>query len=138
MVTVSVLQGLTVLAVSLTGHAWSLRVGGGEDAARAVAFLSLIAGNIGLIAVNRSWTRTAIAGLRQPNVAAWVVMAGAAAGSLAILGIGPVRRLFQLAWPDPTVLTVSMVAAAALLGWFELVKWLRPGWIAEARRAENP
>ena len=138
MVTVSVLQGLTVLAVSLTGHAWSLRVGGGEDAARAVAFLSLIAGNIGLIAVNRSWTRTAIAGLRQPNVAAWVVMTGAAAGSLAILGIGPVRRLFQLAWPDPTVLTVSMVAAAALLGWFELVKWLRPGWIAEARRAKTP
>ncbi len=134
MVIVSLLQGLTVLAVSLFAHTWELRTGGTEDAARAAAFASLIAGNIGLIAVNRSWTRTAFGSLGQPNKAAWAVMIGAAIGIVAILEIGPVRDLFKLAWPNTTVLLGSVTAAIGSLGWFEILKLVRPVWIAEARR----
>jgi hypothetical protein len=126
--------GLTVLAVSLFAHTWELRIGGTEDAARAAAFASLIAGNVGLIAVNRSWTRTAFGSLGQPNKAAWAVMIGAVVGIVAILEIGPVRNLFKLAWPDTTVLLCSAAAAIVSLGWFEILKVARPAWIAEARR----
>jgi Ca2+-transporting ATPase len=134
MVIVSLLQGLTVLAVSLGAHAWALHAGGSEDAGRAAAFASLIAGNIGLIAVNRSWTRTAFGALGQPNKAAWLVMIGAAVGIVAILEIAPIRSLFKLAWPDTTVLLGSMALAIVSLGWFEVIKVFRPAWIAEARR----
>jgi Ca2+-transporting ATPase len=134
MVIVSLLQGLTVLAVSLFAHTWELRIGGTEDAARAAAFASLIAGNVGLIAVNRSWTRTAFGSLGQPNKAAWAVMIGAVVGIVAILEIGPVRNLFKLAWPDTTGLLCAAAAAIVSLGWFEILKVARPAWIAEARR----
>jgi len=111
LVVVSLLQGCSVLAVALLAHFWLFAVGGGEDEARAAAFAALIAGNVGLIVVNRSWTRPAWRGGTSFNLAALVVIIAAIGGTFAIFEIGALRSLFQFAWPDLRVLFGSMAAA---------------------------
>src|SRR6266508_1990112 len=80
----SVLQGAGVLAVVLAVFIVMLGRGGPEGPGRAVAFAALIAGNLGLILTNRSWSRTILGSLRASNPALWLVVGGAA-GAASIL-----------------------------------------------------
>ena len=123
-----------MLAAALLAHFGSFAVGGGEDEARAAAFAALIAGNVGLIVVNRSWTRLAWRGGTSFNLPALLVILAAIGGTFAIFEIGPLRSLFQFAWPDLRVLFGSMAVAFCSLGWFEVIKAVKPAWIAEDRR----
>ncbi|MFA6553488.1 MAG: cation-translocating P-type ATPase [Patescibacteria group bacterium] len=112
----SVLQGLGVLAVVVTIYAVALANNWGEGVARALAFSSLVIGNVGLIIANRSRTRTSFGSMRQhPNRALrWVV--GLAISVLIItLAIPGVRDLFGFSalttWQFALCLTSGIVAA---------------------------
>jgi magnesium-transporting ATPase (P-type) len=59
MIGLSLLQGFSVLAILVAVYAIALLRGNGEDDARALTFTTLIVANLGLILVNRSWSRTA-------------------------------------------------------------------------------
>jgi Ca2+-transporting ATPase len=119
----SLLQGTSALAATCGVFAWALPLG--EDHARALSFATLIASNVGLILVNRSWTASVFATLRVPNrAAAWVVL-GALVVLVAGLEIPALRTLFRFA--DTTVIeqlvAVSIGFASAL--WFEIWKVAR-------------
>jgi Ca2+-transporting ATPase len=83
MIGIGLVQGLGVLALVATIYALSLKSGLGEGEARALAFVNLVFGNLGMIISNRSWTRSFFATLRMPNPAVkWV-----AGGALAFLAL---------------------------------------------------
>ena len=83
MVWTGLVQGLGVLALVAGIYAWALGIGLGEGEARALAFVNLVFGNLGMIMSNRSWTRSILATLKQPNPAVkWVV-----GGALVFLGL---------------------------------------------------
>jgi Ca2+-transporting ATPase len=68
----SLLQGLVALGVCLGVFGWALG-DHSEDAARSLAFLTLMVSNVGLILANRSWTHSALRLLRTWNpVFPWV------------------------------------------------------------------
>jgi Ca2+-transporting ATPase len=128
-VTVSLLQGLCVLVVTLAAFRLGLVHTGSEDSGRALAFATLIAGNVALILVNRSWERSVFATLVTRNRASWAVIAGAVLSLLVVLRVPFFASLFRFGAVRPDELALAMAAGVACLSWFEVVKRLRPGWL---------
>jgi Ca2+-transporting ATPase len=121
----AVLQGLGVLVIILSVFLISLYRGQGELDARALTFTTLIFANLGLILVNRSWSRSIVEGLKTPNKALWWVLAGALAVLAAVLYLPYGRTIFRFSLLHPADLAICSAAAAASIVWFEVWKRLR-------------
>jgi Ca2+-transporting ATPase len=131
---VSLLQGLGVLLILATLYGFALYRGQAESEARALAFTTLIIANLGLILINRSWSRTVLATLRSPNAALWWVTGGAAVFLGLVLYVPVLRELFRFAelhWID---LGICIAAGVVSLMWFELFKLMsrRAGVIVDS------
>jgi len=84
----------------------------GEPVARALAFATLVLGNVGLILLNRAGSRSLLADAGHPNRPQLWVAAGAI-GFLALsLGVPGARELFGFATPHPELLALSAAAAS--------------------------
>jgi P-type Ca2+ transporter type 2C len=131
MVVTGFVQGLSVLAVVAGMYAWVLASGAGEAAARTLAFVSLVVGNLGIIVANRSWTRSIFETFRQKNPSVkWVTLG--AVGFLALTLFVPfLRTLFRFAVVPPLELGLSIVAGLVGIAATELAKLPR---ILKARR----
>ena len=66
--------------------------------ARALTFVTLVAGILGLIFVNRSWSRSVISTLRSPNSALWWVVGAAIVFLALVLYLPYLREVFQFSW----------------------------------------
>jgi Ca2+-transporting ATPase len=143
---VSLLQGLGVLLILATLYGFALYRGQAESEARALAFTTLIIANLGLILINRSWSRTVLATIRSPNAALWWVTGGAAVFLGLVLYVPVLRELFRFAelhWID---LGICIAAGVVSLMWFELFKLMSrragvivdsPNQIADGAKVEN-
>ena len=122
--TTSIAQGVIALAVVASLYAyWQVQ---GVDAAlaRAMAFVVLIAGNLGLIFVNRSLSETLATTIRAPNASLWLVTGGALAALAITLYWRPLRDLFGFAALPWSTLALCLLAGASSALWFELLKLL--------------
>ena len=115
----SLLQGLSVLAVVLAVYSIALDKGLDDGEARAMGFVTMIVANLGLILTNRSWSRTLISTLRTPNAALWWVLGGATTFLTLVLTIPFLRRLFHFEPLHGTDLAICLVAGALSILWFE-------------------
>jgi Ca2+-transporting ATPase len=120
--TVSLLQGLSVLLIVLAVFAISLHRGQDAAEARALTFTTLILANLGLILINRSWSRTIVSTLRTPNFALWMVIAGTAALLGLVLYTPFLRDLFKFKTLHSTDLWICLGAATISIFWFEALK----------------
>ena len=123
---IAVLQGLSALAVCLGIFALS-RAAHVTNSSRALVFVSLVASLLATILVNRSWTRTAVRMFREPNATVWWVIGGASGFLAIVLSLPIVRKLFQFAPLHGLDVLLSVLAGAACLAWFDLLK-LTPWW----------
>ncbi len=121
----SLLQGLSVLAIVLAVYLVALHRGKGEEDARTLTFTSLIIANLGLILTNRSWSRTALATLRKPNTALWWVIGGAMSSMGLVLYVPSLRGLFHFSTLHPMDLVFCLAAGTAGILWFEILKVYR-------------
>ncbi|MFA5864154.1 MAG: cation-translocating P-type ATPase [Phycisphaerae bacterium] len=123
-VCISLLQGLSVLliilAVFLTARYW----GHNDREARALAFTTLIIANLGLILINRSWTRTMFSMLKSPNRALWYVLGGAMIFLGLVLNIPFLRNLFLFEKLGLNDLVICLGAGIVSIIWFEFLKIL--------------
>lgn len=121
-VALSILQGMSVLAVTIVVFAVSFYRGQGEAEARALMFTTLVIANLGLILTNRSWSRTIIETLSIPNKALWWVFGGA----LFFLGLALympfLRGVFQFAYLHFIDIAICLMAGIASILWFEGLK----------------
>jgi P-type Ca2+ transporter type 2C len=119
-------QGASVLGVLLLLFAAAYYSGAGEFDARALTFSGLIVANLGMILVNRSWTRTVFETIRSPNSALWWVIGLALIFLAAVLYIPALQTLFRFSVLHPNDLLLSLAAGLAGVLWFELLKlWNR-------------
>jgi Ca2+-transporting ATPase len=123
--TLSVLQGLSVLAAVAGVFLWAV-LGDRDDATvRSITFATLVLSNLLLIVVNRSWRLPVwrlVVERRNPTLK-WIVALGV--GLLALLlGVPGLRHVFGLG--PVRLLDLAVAAAAAALGvlWFEAYKVL--------------
>jgi len=122
MLAVSLLVGATLLAAVFALYAWAVASGRGDAEVRAMAFAAIVAGNLALIFVNRSYQRTGIAMLRAPNAVLWGIVA-ATLGALAVaLYAPPVAAVFRFAALPAADLAVALAAGIAGVAWLELWK----------------
>lgn len=94
-------QGMALLVWVIFIYWFSGQNGLGAEQARTLAFTAMIVGDIWLILVNRSWSRSFIKSLKQKNTILWIVLAM----TVSVLAIGiflpPARVLFhfgQIHW----------------------------------------
>ena len=99
---------LIVLGVALQGRE-------SDATARTLTFTSLVVGLLGLITVNRSWSRNLWQILRSSNTAYCCVMAGASALLAAILYLPFLRGIFRFASLSLQELGFAMAAGFATL-----------------------
>jgi P-type Ca2+ transporter type 2C len=121
----AVLQGLSVLVASLLSFRLGIDHTGAEDTGRAMAFTTLVAGNVALILVNRSWDRSALGAASARNVAVWAVVGGALAALALVLEVPFLRGLFRLAQVGVHDLAIAAAAGLLSVSWFEAWKLLR-------------
>ena len=115
------LQGASLLGFLLASFAAANAAGIGEEAARALAFSGLVAGNLGIIVANQSWTERAWRTAFWRNRMALAVGAGATATLALILVVPWLRDLFRFAVPPLPWLAVCAVLAVASVLWVDLV-----------------
>jgi Ca2+-transporting ATPase len=119
----SLLQGGIVLAAVLVVFAFALYRGQGDADGRTLSFSTLVIGMLGLIVVNRSWSRNVIHALRSPNRAFWWVVAGALGFLTAVLYVPSLRDLFRFSILHPDDLLICTGAAFLSSVVIELLKF---------------
>jgi Ca2+-transporting ATPase len=124
-VVIALLQGAVMLLAVVFAYYYALGQGEDEAYARAMAFATIVLGNLGLILANRSRTRSVLSTLRFPNPALYWVIGGTLAGLLMTLYVPYLNRLFRFAPPAAADLALCLAAAVAGLLWYELYKLLR-------------
>ena len=125
MVMVSVLQGISVFVVILAVFATAMYLQRDENEARALTFVTLIVGNLGLIFVNRSWSETMVGAVRSQNTVLWLVTGGAVLFVGAVLCVPFLRNLFKFAELHAVDLLICFVAGILSIAWFEIFKMVR-------------
>ncbi len=123
--TLSLLQGLLVLLVTLAVLGYALQHGAADTEARALTFATLVIGNLGLILVNRSWRHTILGTLDRRNPALWWVVGGAFTFLLLALYLPFLREVFHFAPITLWQLALSLAAGLGSVLWFELFKLMR-------------
>ena len=118
----SLLAGATLLAAVFALYAWAVTSGRGEGEARALAFAAIVAGNLALIFVYRSHTRTAWRMLREKNAALWSIVAGTLGALAAVLYVPAAAAIFRFAPPGGPDLAVAITAGIAGVAWIEVRK----------------
>jgi Ca2+-transporting ATPase len=120
----ALLQGGTALVACVAVYlvAWNLR---GNDAARALTFAALVVSFVAIILVNRSWTLSLLASLKQPNAALWWVLGGTTAFLALVLTWPVAQRLFHFAPIRGRDLLLASTAGFISVLWFEPFKWVR-------------
>jgi len=97
-------DGLLVFAAAAAAYAWSRHLGCTDAGVAATAFVALVAGNIGLIALNRGSGL-----LRRRNPVFWAVVAGAAVLLATAIGLPPLANVFHFDPPPAGVLALAAV-----------------------------
>ncbi|OBS30217.1 ATPase [Tepidimonas fonticaldi] len=125
----SLLQGTLVLGAVAGFYAWLLAQPVGEAAARAAAFVALVAGNMALVLANRTrhgdW-RTA---LRPDNPALLGVLGATGALLAALLGVPPLRALFGFALPPASLLGAAVGIGVGLLAVLLVLRRAQASWL---------
>ena len=96
-----------------------------EGEVRALAFTTLVAGNLSLVLSNRSWTRGLWSILREPNAAMTAMFALAAAVLALTLTVPFLAHLFRFEELTGVDVAIAAAGAALSLGWCEVIKTLR-------------
>ncbi len=119
----AVVQGLSVLAVTLAVFLWGSSLHASEpDAARSLAFATLMVANVGLILANRSGRLSAFALLRRPNAVFPWVAGGALVVTAALTYLPGLNALLHFVPVPLPELGVAVAAGVGALLAVELVK----------------
>ncbi|HEX7403693.1 MAG TPA: cation-translocating P-type ATPase C-terminal domain-containing protein, partial [Usitatibacter sp.] len=130
-IAIGLLLGLGLLAAVALVYGWAQGSARSEAEGRALAFATLVAGNIALIFANRSHTLTIVEMAKHRNVALiWIVGATVAALAMSIY-IAPMAALFRFDPPAAADLAIAVAAGVASVAWYDLYK------IARRRQARD-
>ena len=118
----SLAQGVVALVFVAVLFVLALKQGLPETDARALAFASLVAINLGLALVNRSQDPRPWTALMRRNRAFWWVTAGSTALLAAIIAFAPTRALFRFGPLHLDDVAVAVASGVAILVGLDLAK----------------
>lgn len=121
----SVFAGMLLLLMVLVVYFLSIREGHTEGEVRAIAFSSLIVGNIFLILTDLSRTRSFISVFAERNWAAIIILIIALTMLLLVISVPGLQSIFSFQFPGFWHFIPSLIAASAILVILEILKFLR-------------
>jgi len=122
---ISIAQGLVITAGILFMYQFEVLQGGSESEVRTAVFFTLIASNIILTLVNRSFYYSIFETLRYRNRLLTGMLVATAALLGLMLTLPFVRDFFRLAPPTWEMIGWGLGTAAVAVLWIEVVKWWR-------------
>ena len=136
-VTLGLLQGLGLFIFVLGAFVLAMRWGHTATDARAVAFATLVVGNLTFIWTNRSATKTVLETVKHRNSALWTVTVGTMVALLAIVYMPGIRAVFEFSILHPIDWLVALGLGAVSVTWFEVLKLLRRKRTDQASASSN-
>ncbi|OBH30083.1 ATPase [Mycobacterium sp. E342] len=120
---IAVLQGVSMLVVSLGVYLWAVLDHRPDNVVRSVTFATLVVGNLALILVNRSWRLPIWRTFRERRNRALKWILGAAAALLiVVLTVPGLRRAFNFGPIAPRDWVIAVSAGFIGVAWFEIYK----------------
>src|SRR5262249_48951174 len=120
-----IVEGVGVFVAVLAAFGLALRWGHTAEDARAIAFTTLVVGNLALIWSNISSVKTVFETIRSRNLALWLVTLATITSLLAVLYVPYVRGIFAFSILHPNDLLVAFSLGAVSITWFEMLKLIR-------------
>lgn len=117
-----VIQGLFVLVFSFAVYLIAIKLNKSPEETRTLTFATLFFGNLGLILINRSWTKTFFQTLKDKNKALRWVNLGAVTFLIIILYLPPIRKLFLFEILNIRDLVICFLVGVLSVIWFEFFK----------------
>jgi P-type Ca2+ transporter type 2C len=121
---VSILQGISVLAILATLYLIGDYKHRNPDEVRAFVFTTLIVANLALILVNRSWRLGLFSIMRQPNPAMTWLGASVVGFLGLVLSVPVLRTFFHFQTLHLNDLLFCLGAGLFSVIWFEALKWI--------------
>jgi Ca2+-transporting ATPase len=115
-------QGSLLLVACLALYVFAPEYGFGEDAARALAFVALTAGNLMLVRVNAVRGQTLPSLLDAGHRAFWLIAVGASAIVAACLFVPWLAHLFRFQTPSLLALVLAALVGMVAALCFDLLK----------------
>jgi len=122
------LQGASALLIVLAVYLSALWGWLNKSDAIALSFTTLVVANLGLIFVNRSWTRTIWSTLRTPNPALWWIIGGTILFLGLTLYVPFLQNLFHFSTLHPDDLALCFAGGLVSILWFEGLKLVKQKW----------
>lgn len=124
-ISISILQGISVLVMVFLIFIYSLFIGKNDVEARSVAFTTLVFANLMLIVTNLSWTKNFFQIILSANRALMIVSGFALVSLFLVIYMPFLRSLFHFTFLHTDDLILSFVTAAIAILWFEIIKIFR-------------
>ena len=121
----SLMQGLSVLVVSLGIYYIALQMKLSTNEARTLSFASLVFANLIMIMVNLSWNSSILKILRAKNRALKYVVIGSLVALFAVIYVPFLRELFYFEVLSFVDILIALGGAVLSLIWFEGVKLVK-------------
>lgn len=119
----SVFEGSLLLAMVGIVYYISINEGHGEGEVRAIAFSSLIIGNVFLILTNLSKTRSFVAAITEKNLAVILIILAALTMLFFIISIPSLQHIFSFQFPGYRHFITSILGASCILLILEGIKY---------------
>ncbi len=117
----AVFQGVATLAAVLVVYLWAILGGRPPEVVRALTFVSLVIGNLGLILINRSTTLSIVGTFRhRANPAVRWILSAAMVLLALLLAVPPLRAAFRLGAISSADGLVAGACGLLGVGWLEL------------------
>jgi Ca2+-transporting ATPase len=123
--TTSIIQGLIITMGTLAVYQYAVQQGSSENATRTMVFLTLIAANIFLTLVNRSFYYSVLTTSGYKNKLVPIIILVTTMLMAALLFIAPLRNLFKFEKLDALQMVISIVVGFISVIWYEAVKFLK-------------
>ncbi len=123
--TTSMIQGLAITAGTLFIYRYAVEQGSNENITRTMVFLTLIAANIMLTLVNRSFIYSIITTSRYKNNLVHIIIFITVLLMALLLFVHPLSNLFKFERLDITQLLTSIATGFISVIWYEAVKFFK-------------
>jgi Ca2+-transporting ATPase len=119
------LQGLSILAAAGLWLGLGSLQGLASDASRTLAFVALVAGNLGLVQTTRSWSRGALETATDRNPLLWGSAAAIVAALFVVVVVPDLAELFRFVMPPWPAMLGAIVTGFFSTAWFEAWKAIK-------------
>jgi Ca2+-transporting ATPase len=119
----SIMQGLVITLGVLFIYRYAVSSNYNELLTRTMVFVVLIAANIGLTLVNRSFLFSVITTLKYRNNLVFMIIGITLIIAFLLLYVNPLTKFFEFETLAPFQLLLSISAGLVSVIWYEVVKW---------------